>query len=396
MIRLGYHYHTPALLRDKRIITHGAQGLFLDSLAPFCEKIVCFLHTPRVNEDYECNYEVQSDNIELVNIGPHASVPVRVWRSKQYCSLLEGRQRDIDVILLRGPSPLLPAMARAIPSIPRVLLLVASYHAGIDSLAQPWWRKELIRLWAGWNESQQLKIAKKSLTFVNSRLLFNELRSEVPDLLETKTTTISEKDFFDRNDTCLREDIHLLFSGRITAEKGLSDILLALKLVRMEGYNCYLDLVGNPENNNYLKELFLQADEYGLENFVVYHGFKTIGSELLSYYRIADIFILGSKSSFEGFPRTIWEAFSQGVPVIATSVGSIPYFLKNEVHALISPPNAPQELANRIKKLINQPELRQRLIKNGADLVGENTLEIRAKEMMTNINRWVIDNKEFR
>ena len=60
---------------------------------------------------------------------------------------LQKRKQDIDVLLLRGPSPLLSAMAHRIHEIPKVLLLTASYTAGIDCLPQPWWRKELIRIW---------------------------------------------------------------------------------------------------------------------------------------------------------------------------------------------------------------------------------------------------------
>ncbi len=97
--------------------------------------------------------------------------------------------------MVRGPTPLLPAVVRAAGNLPTALLLVGDYVTGIDDLPQPGWRKELIRLWAEWNKREQTKAAQHSLTFVNSHKLYEELRPQVPDLVETRTTTVNRLGF---------------------------------------------------------------------------------------------------------------------------------------------------------------------------------------------------------
>lgn len=389
---LGYHYHVPAFKEQNTLWTHGGQGLFLDSLAPYCEKIVCFLYSPRENEKALCNYPVQSPNIEWVDIGPHTSVPARLIRSYQITSLIKHWSKDLDVMLLRGPSPLLPYFARHVPEVPKALLLVASYTQGLDAIRQPFWRKSLIRFWAHWNETEQLSVARKALTFVNSHKLYEDLKPFVPQLVETRTTTIRREDFFYREDTCQTPPYRLLFSGRISFEKGIYEVLDSLALLREQGYECLLEMVGAPESEEELEKIFQYARQKNVDSQVQYLGFKRAGPELLQVYRRADLFILASRDS-EGFPRTIWEAFSQGLPVVTSNVGSIPYYLQNEVHALIIPPKNPQEFTRAIERLLTSPSLRRQLIQNAYGLAEQNTLEVRAKEMMEQIETWLKTNR---
>ena len=387
-LRLGFHYHIPALLKEGEIYMPGYQSVFIDSLAPYCEKIICFLHSPHIDEAYLCGSKIESRNVELVDIGLHTSVPERVIRSRKYTSYLLKKKNELDVLLLRGPSPLLPAMAHRVSDVSKALLLVSSYTDSIDSLPQPGWRRELIRLWAFWNESQQLKIARRGLTFVNSAKLYNNLKSSVPNLIEIRTTTITQKDIVIREDTCQKKPFHILFSGRITFEKGIFDILDALSILKQKNVDYILDLVGMPENEDFMKRLWQYAEKLEIQNQIYYHGFKSVGEELFAFYRQADVFIIASKSS-EGFPRTIWEAFSQSTPVVATKVGSIPYFLKDEQDALLAMPNDPGALAESLLRIFSDSNLRKRLIRNGLRMAEENTLDIRASEMIQSINQWL-------
>ncbi len=392
MMRLGFHYHVPAFLEDGKIYTHGGQGIFLDSLSPYCERILCFLHTPKKQEIPTCNYPIRSDNVFLISMGPHLSVPSRMILSHWMTLPVHRKVKELDVLLLRGPSPLLPAVASRAKHVPTVLLLVASYLRGIDSINQPAWRKILIRLWSQWNESQQLRIAQRCLTFTNSHQLYEDFKGKVPFLVETRTTTISQEDFFEREDTCSSPPYRILYTGRIAEEKGLLDILTAFSIVLQQGWNCYLDLVGMPESSAFFELFWKKVKNLGLEGRVRYIGFKPVGAELWEYYRQADLFMIASRSS-EGFPRTLWEAMANCVPAIATRVGSIPFFLQHETHALLAQPNHPQELASLIQRVFQDKELRKRLIRNGYLLARQNTLEQRAKEMMDQIRCWMEEKK---
>lgn len=393
-MRIGFYSHVPAIFKNEGVFTLGSQGVFIDSLAPFCEKIICFLHSPNLVEEHQCNYLIKSKNVHLENIGSHVSVPRRMIWARSYTTSLFAHKAEIDILLIRGPSPLLPIMANRVPRIPKALLLVASYKNGLAALQQPWWRKQLIRLWCYWNEAAQLKIAKNNLTFVNSAMLYNQLKPSLPNLIETRTTTISEKDIYVREDTCKTAPFHILFSGRIAAEKGIDDIIQALVLLKSQGVKCILDIVGNIDNTAYWDRVLNSIRSLELIEQVRYHGFKLVGEDLFSYYRNADVYVIASRAS-EGFPRTIWEAFSQSTPVVATKIGSIPLYLKDQQDALLASPNNPKELADLLMRIFSESDLRRRLIRNGLKMAQNNTLDFRAREMMLYIDTWLKNERLF-
>jgi len=388
-LRLGFHYHIPVYRDDQgQLRTPGYQGRFLDSLAARCATLICFAHQPRAGETEYMDYALQAPNIELVDVGPHSSVPARTLRAGSFTQPVRAWRARLDALLIRGPSPLLPQMAHAAGRLPTALLLVGDYVAGAEDLPQPRWRKEAIRLWARWNKHAQTQAAKRSLTFVNSRKLYDELHPQVPYLIETRTTTLTAADFFERADTCQQRPVRLLYTGRMDRAKGLLHMIEALALLVQQGEDVVLDLVGWPQKgDNILDELFRRGRALGIGERIFYHGFKPVGPELFEFYKQADIYVIASTVS-EGFPRTIWEAMAHSLPVVATRVGSIPLFLESAEAAVFTPPNEPPALAEAVSRLLRSSELRHCLIQNAFRLAHENTLEARAAEIAQHITAW--------
>jgi glycosyltransferase involved in cell wall biosynthesis len=359
----------------------------LDSLASNIEFLTCFLHSPTGTEIDLLDYQLQNENIRLVDLGPHNSVPKRLLKSSSIKKIIKENCNNLDLMLIRAPSPLLPAVASASNKLPIVLLIVGDYLAGIDDLPQPKWRKELIRLWSWLNAQQQLKIARQSLTFVNSYDFFNRWERKVPILIETKTTTLSNRDFFIREDTCQKIPIRLLYTGRMDRAKGLLDILEAVQILVKSGVDIMFDLVGmQVKGDPVLEEITEKSKKFGLEKRIKYHGYFPLGPNLFQFYKQADIYVIASQAS-EGFPRTIWEAMAHSLPVIATRVGSIPDYVEGA--ALLISPRLPQDLAKAISQLISDQEIRKKNIRKGYLLAQQNTLEIRAKEMITHMEQYL-------
>ena len=383
-MRLGFHYHIPAIKKNDLIYMPGYLGRFVDSLASHCDKVLCFMHTPMPDEEQEMDYALHSRNVELVSLGVHSSLPRRVLGVRNVMRALHSSCDQLDALLIRGPSPLLPWVAKACRSLPIVLLLVGDQLAGVDDLPQPRWRKEAIRTFWRWNNWQQLNLAKRSLTFVNSHLLYQELEGKVQNLVETRTTTLEESDFYVRDDTCLDRPVRLLYTGRMDPAKGLLEMVEALSILVKQGEDVVIDFVGWPEKGSTILE---QIQQFGFKNQVAdrifFHGYKPVGSELFAFYKHADIYLIASQSS-EGFPRTIWEAMAHSLPVVATKVGSIPDFIEGA--AVIIEPHNIASIADAIKGLINDPKKRQLLIRMGQKLARENTLDRRSREMMSVIS----------
>jgi len=131
------------------------------------------------------------------------------------------------------------------------------------------------------------------------------------------------------------------------------------------------------------------AKSTGIGSRVLYHGSKPPGPELFAFYKRADVLVLASSSSFEGFPRAVWEAMAHGLPVVATRVGGIPKVLTHLETAILVEPKCPQSLANGITLVLREGELRRRLIQSGYKLAKENTLERRAEELISMVESFV-------
>ena len=388
-VRLGFHYHIPAEIRAGGIWMPGYLGRFIDSLAVCCEQVVCFQHTPTQAQRAEMDYCITSTNVNLVDIGPRCAAWKRSLFTSRYVTPLNAWGGELDVLLSRGPSPLLPAFCRAAlrNDISTALLLVGSYVDGVDDLPQPRWRKELIRLYGHINQYQQDYAARKSLTFVNSRKLYDQYHGRIPHLVETRTTTLSASDFFVREDTCLNQTTRLLYTGRFDRGKGLLEMFEVLSLLVERGHDVILDLVGwDDSRTGVVEEILALAEKFCVSDRAFNHGRKAVGPELFAYYRQADIYLIASKLS-EGFPRTIWEAMAHSLPVLATNIGSIPQFIGDSAE-LIEPGSA-SAIADGVEKLLNDPARRRELIVHGLALARENTLERRGREMIDSIEQWL-------
>lgn len=363
----------------------GYLGRFIDSLAASCDQVICFLHSPRPDEIGLMDYRILSGNVRLVDIGPHASVIKRTANSKTYTVFLKRHTADMDVLLVRGPSPLLPAMVTASP-VPTALLLVGDYVTGVNDLPQPRWRKEAIRLWSYWNKWGQNRAASHSLTFVNSRVLYNELNGKASNLQEIRTTTLTEDDFFLRTDTCQSKPCRLLYVGRMDRSKGLLQMVEAVSLLTERGEEVTLDLVGwSMRGDPILEEIQALAIEKNIADRIHDLGSRPLGPELFKCYQQADIFVIASFS--EGFPRVIWEAMAHSLPVVATKVGSIPDFISNAAE-LVEPRDV-HAIANAIQHLMHDSGRRQNLIVMGRALAMENTLRNRSQEMIRELIAYV-------
>lgn len=114
-----------------------------------------------------------------------------------------------------------------------------------------------------------------------------------------------------------RSEFNLLYVGRLIADKGVLDAVEAFRMLKCDGKNIVLNLVGDiyPNNPSSLSEadISLLKSEFGTSiNFV---GFT---DNVLDWYEKSDLLLLPSIR--EGFPVCVMEASSVGVPTIGYNV----------------------------------------------------------------------------
>jgi len=386
-LRLGYYYHIPVKdVSARKISSLGVQGRFVDSLAAECGELVCFFHGPGSRDLYHYDYQIKRNNVRLVPLGPKGSAPSRTFFPGNLQRAFTEGFKDLDALLIRGPSPLLPPLCRWARKVgvPTALLIVGNYVDGIADLRQPAWRRLLIGWYLRLYNVLQKGEVQKCLTFVNSHKLFVEFADFSSALVETRTTTLDESDFFEHFDTCTGDIVRILYVGRYDIAKGLKLIVEAVAGLAGKGLKCELHLAGweTSPRGGVMEELKSLAASLGAGDVIRDHGFVPVGEELWKIYRNSDIFVNASQAS-EGFPRTIWEAMANSVPVVATDVGSIRAFAGQAVELV--EPRSVRSLQDGIARVISDGAKRRAMISEGFKMAKSNTLSARAREIVSGI-----------
>lgn len=150
-------------------------------------------------------------------------------------------------------------------------------------------------------------------------------------------------------------DFIVMFAGRLVKNKGILELLLAIKELA-EDNSIKLLVVGSEDFSKIIKrspfisELHETAQSIG--DRIRFAGFIPY-SELPHYYATADVMVVPSHIN-EAFGMTCIEASAIGLPIIATNEGGIPEALFGQKHILIDKgPNMPTQIANAIVEIKN-------------------------------------------
>lgn len=160
--------------------------------------------------------------------------------------------------------------------------------------------------------------------------------------------------------------IRLVFMGRLVNLKAVDITLRALAMVRSEGIDATLSILGDGESRPSLEAL---TEELGLNDAVTFHGFLP-QAICADHLREADTLILNSVHECGG--AVILEAMSLGLPVIGADWGGPCDYLDADTGILVSPvprESFPTRLADAIFVLANDPDLRMKMGKAGQEKV---------------------------
>jgi len=391
---IGFHYHIPAIQKENgKIYIPGYLGVFLDGLTIYAEKVICFLHSPLESELKLLDYEIKSSNIELVDIGKHDSMMKRALVPYKYTQKIKPFLSSIDVMLIRGPSPLLPPIASLCIKYNKKtsFLIVGDYLEGLNAaVSMNIVKKFILKVYYTYNKFLQDKYMKNSLVFVNNPKIYVEYKDKVYNCQEVKTTTLTKEDFYKRDNTCQNNIINILYTGRIDPTKGIEDMLYAVSILKKDlKVKPILHLVGWETSLGFLDKLQQLVIKLDLKDNFIFHGKKSVGKELFDMYKKSDIYLLASRGDFEGFPRTLWEAMAHSLPIVSTPVGSIGSVLVDRYNAILSDPNCIDCLVSSIKELIIDANLRKIIINNAYSLASTNTIEKQSQYMFEMMERYI-------
>lgn len=141
----------------------------------------------------------------------------------------------------------------------------------------------------------------------------------------------------------------IVIIGRLEAAKAHHIFLNALKEIINRVQNFKAFIIGD---GSLKQEIILLAKKLNLHHHVIITGLRKDIPELLS---LADLFVLSSTR--EGFPITLLEAMSCGIPAVVTNVGGNSELCINGETGLIVDSNNPKALAEAIFILLTDQNL---------------------------------------
>lgn len=130
----------------------------------------------------------------------------------------------------------------------------------------------------------------------------------------------------------LKDEIVIVFAGRLSKEKGVVELVQAYKQIKKS--NVKLVIVGSPKSgetitNEYTQKLY--GEIKSIQDKVIFTGYVPY-EKMPLIYAMADIAALPS-IGVDAAPLTVFEAMAAGLPIVTTYSGGIPEYA-NEKCAL--------------------------------------------------------------
>jgi glycosyltransferase involved in cell wall biosynthesis len=140
------------------------------------------------------------------------------------------------------------------------------------------------------------------------------------------------------------------FFGRLSPEKAPADFVRIARRLRSYDGICFLMTGEGPER----AAVEALIERYELRDRVYAPGFV---DDVRTLMALSDVVVV--PSSLDGMPLVVFEAQACGKPVVASSVGSIPYVIADGETGLLCPPGDVNGFAERILRLWRSPDLRR-------------------------------------
>jgi glycosyltransferase involved in cell wall biosynthesis len=170
-----------------------------------------------------------------------------------------------------------------------------------------------------------------------------------------------------------------LYIGRMLYDKGLNELLEAIKIINLNEVKCKLVLCGFTDSDNVSAVSLADLNKWS--NFP---GVDWIGSTNSVEIIMAKVDCVVLASYREGMPRSLLEAGSMGLPSIATDVPGCRNIISNEFNGFLCKSNSSRALVEVMEKVLS-------LTSDELEKIGSNA----RKNVLNNFDEKIVINKFF-
>jgi len=158
-------------------------------------------------------------------------------------------------------------------------------------------------------------------------------------------------------------DFVFIFVGRLVADKGINELIVAFQKLSSETDKVKLVLVGDFESD---LDPLLQAtlDEIATNKNIISVGFQ---KDVRPYFAISDCLVFPSYR--EGFPNVVMQAGAMGLPSIVTNINGCNEIIMEGKNGVIIPVKNSDALYASMKKMMQDSDLRTHLKQNARAMI---------------------------
>jgi len=254
-------------------------------------------------------------------------------------------------------------------------------------------KKLFVRYCGNWykNDSISEKIVKRIMTLTaggrNIMLATgaaekspSEINPNVNWIFSTSLNSEKIKDHNVIKSIQYKNKYEMLVISRQTIEKGTHKVIRALNFLRKK-FDIELTVVGDGPDLAYFKKI---ANELNLNNKVKFVG-QVKQSDVFKYLKSSDFYCFPSTSS-EGFPKSVVEAISFGIPVLSSSVSALPYIFENGGGLILNEPHV-DDIVKKIEMLINKSGEYEKISTKAVKISKKYSIEKWKDEIKFHINK---------
>ena len=134
-----------------------------------------------------------------------------------------------------------------------------------------------------------------------------------------------------------------------------------IKVLQPEFPDIHLMMLGPDKGDGSLETMLGEAKKLAVDDKIEIVG-KVPHQDIPLRLDRADIFI--NTTNYDNAPSSLMEAMANGLCIVSTNVGGLPYMIEDGHDGLLVPPNDPDAMADAIKRLLTNPGLAGKLSTN--------------------------------
>ena len=284
--------------------------------------------------------------------GPISAIAANLQRAWRLRKVLMSERPDVAMAMMSDASVRLAIAAKGLP-IP--VVCCERTHPPKARMGRAW---QLLRNWAYRSADGVVALTEESRAWIAEKTGASSVHvvpNPVTYPLPSGTPVVDPR----RGEHGARKRI--LGVGRLVPVKGFSALISAFDLVKPKHQDWELVIVGEGKGRPALEE---QIREKQLNDKVFLIG---RAGNVGDWYESASIYVMTSR--YEGFPNTLIEAMSYGVPVISFDCDAGPRSIIRHGHdGLLIPLDDVEALAKSLDELMNDAERRDHFSKNAKEV----------------------------